>query len=199
MEHIFKNKPTFIVAGGPSFNEKQLRLLEGQKRIITVNNSFEKLPDAEVCYAGDYTWWNYYHNIVKNNTTSSLWTGNRQSARKFRLNHVDCRMGITGISSKFIVHGGNSGYQALNLAHLWGASPIILLGFDCNYGPNQKRHHYRDHPKEFGSNGDGIVSWKSHFEEAARAFKQLNKRVINCSPDSAIRGFEKGELEDWIS
>jgi len=191
--------PTYIVAGGPSVDKKQINLLRGAPNIITVNDSFRKLnDDAAVCYGGDYQWWKEYHQLVKGCTAAQLWTGDAQAAKDFSLNHIQCRLDVQGLGTNWIVHGGNSGLQALNLAYIWGAKIIILLGFDCKYGPKGERHHYPDHPKSFGANAEQIKHWQRHFESTAKAFKRTSTRVINCSPDSALTCFEKGDLHDWI-
>lgn len=200
-QKLFNNQPLYLVAGGSSFTPQQLELLSGKEaNIVTINNSFKKIPDAAICYAGDFIWWQHNHEIVRSHTMSACWTGNKKAAIDYKLNFIECRLSGVGLGTRWIVHGGNSGYQALNLAIIWGANPIILLGYDCRYGINGERHHYEDHPKHFGANADGIKSWLHHFELGAKALEQLTSppRVINCSPGSAITGFERGDLQDWV-
>lgn len=194
------SKPAIVVAGGSSIVPRQLKLLEDVPNIITVNNMFRYLPDdVLICYAGDYQWWAEYHSLVTGCTLAALWTGDYSAAEKFQLNYTQCLLDRFGIGRTHLVHGGNSGYQAMNLAYLLGATHIILLGFDCMYGPAGQRHYYPDHPKHFNANADQIKSWATHFGYASKFFKGEGVRVVNCSTFTALTCFERGHLEDWIN
>ena len=88
-----------------------------------------------------------------------------------------------------VIHTGrNSGYQAVNLAVLFGANKIILLGYDHRF-PKNKAHWFGDHP-------DGVRSWYKRWmpgwEIAAKQLKRLDIKVVNCTPGSALRAFECG-------
>lgn len=83
--------------------------------------------------------------------------------------------------------GGSSGYQAINLAYLWGATRIVLLGFDCK--PVDGKDHW------FGQHPSGLTQiqpyslWLENYVDLARDLKAEGVEVINCSPDSALRCF----------
>jgi hypothetical protein len=106
----------------------------------------------------------------------------------------------TGLSldPECLVTGHNSGYQAINLAVLAGAKTVILLGYD-GHTPKQgeKTHWFGDHPRR---EPDAVFELyrKSHAAGAA-AIKAAGVCVINCSPGSAIKAFEKMELSDALS
>lgn len=103
----------------------------------------------------------------------------------------------TGLSldSEYLVTGSNSGYQALNLAVLAGASKIILIGYDGNTPKRgEKTHWFGDHPRR---EPDAVFSlYVRSFREGAAAIKAAGVRVINCSPGSAIDAFEKMDIAD---
>lgn len=86
---------------------------------------------------------------------------------------------------------GNSGAGCIALAHLFGASKVILLGYDCKHVGSVK-HWHGDHPKPLGNAGS-VLKWPEQF--AAVAKKYTAAAVINCTPDSALDCFPKGNLE----
>ena len=83
--------------------------------------------------------------------------------------------------------GGSSGYQAINLAFLWGATRIVLLGFDCK--PVDGKDHW------FGQHPQGLTQvqpyslWLDHYPQLAQDLHDEGVAVINCSRDTALRCF----------
>lgn len=109
--------------------------------------------------------------------------------KKYDLIRLNARHG--GGLSKSVIHyglprGGNSGYQAVNLAYQLGAKTILLLGFDM------KGTHY------FGNHPDGLVQ-DSPFHNFIESFKTITEvEIINCSPDSALTCFPYMRIQDAI-
>jgi hypothetical protein len=94
--------------------------------------------------------------------------------------------------------GGNSGFQALNLAVQFGAKRILLIGLDMTlaggvhwYGLNVWKGANNPNQSNFGR-------WIEAFENAAPALRSLGVDVINCSPVSAIKSFPRKSLEDAL-
>jgi hypothetical protein len=89
------------------------------------------------------------------------WTQCKESRDLYGLNHILSKSG-QGIGRGFVfTGGGNSGYQAVNLALQWGAAEIILLGYTMMLGANGKAHWHQDHR---GNNPtrDQLATWASH-------------------------------------
>lgn len=83
--------------------------------------------------------------------------------------------------------GGNSGYQAVNLAFLLGAGTVLLLGFDM-----QGDHYFGKHP-------DGLVQ-NSPFDGFMRSFETVReKEIINCSRRTAMTCLRRASLESVLS
>ena len=101
-----------------------------------------------------------------------------------------------------IHQGQNSGFQALNIAYLRGADPIILLGFDMKRGPKGESHHHGDHPAGLnnppGLNDPNWGAWRDWFDGAAAQLAAAVRTVINCTPGSALDCFPKMDLEDAL-
>lgn len=91
------------------------------------------------------------------------------------------------------VAGLDAGATAINLAALFGATEIILLGLDMCGGRWVKNHPTMP----------VIPQW--HFDLHLQGLREMAPeltrdgiRVVNCSPISAINCFEKRALEDFV-
>lgn len=88
--------------------------------------------------------------------------------------------------------GQNSGYQALSLAILAGASRIILVGYDMRF-KDGRSHWHEDHPVHVG---EAVYSFY------AKRFNTLvgvsDAAIINATPDSLIDCFPRGDLESLL-
>lgn len=95
--------------------------------------------------------------------------------------------------------GGNSGYQAVNLAVLGGANRILLAGYDMKMGPGGKRHWHGDHPAALSQfHAASLERWRAAFPSMLPDLQRLGVEVINCTPGSAIECFPFAKLEDVI-
>jgi hypothetical protein len=91
--------------------------------------------------------------------------------------------------------GGNSGYQAVSLAILFGAARIVLLGFDMQ-ATGRRLHWHADH-------GDGLANpVPQKFKDWSARFAQLAKlspvEIINASRETALGCFPRIPLEEAL-
>lgn len=96
-----------------------------------------------------------------------------------------------GISTTpgFIHFNSNSGAQAVNLAFLWGALRLILVGFDM--GPlNGKDHFFGSHPKSLARDSP-YASMRRNFDKIASDLAERGVKVVNCSEHSHLKCFPK--------
>ncbi len=89
------------------------------------------------------------------------------------------------------VSGYDSGTSAINLAYHFGATTILLAGYDMRGG------HFCPHPMPFPP--------QEHFARHMGPLEALNTdakakgiRIVNLSPISAVTAFERGTFEDWL-
>jgi hypothetical protein len=126
------------------------------------------------------------------------WTQvHNDAARKFAQElglHTKPGAGRSGLGRDKIHHGGNSGYQAINLAYLLGATRIILLGYDMSSAKGQ--HFFGSHPPSM-ANGN-YKDYIPRFDGLAKDLDREGVEVINCTPDSALTQFVKCDLEAII-
>ncbi len=95
------------------------------------------------------------------------------------------------------IHTGfNSGYQAIGLAVLFGATQIYLLGFDFSNDGAQV-HWHGDHPTGLG-NGGHYPLWIDAMNRLAVDLKWNDIEVINCSRRSALKCFPRRAIEACV-
>lgn len=193
----WKGLTAVVMASGYSLSDEQLEHVRQARaanlcRVITVNTTFRRAPWADVAYAGDTLWWSKHAAEAKKAFTGELWTQDNVAAARFSLKRVRGAP-RDGLGTHEIHQNGNSGAQALNLAYLWGANPILLLGFDMKEGPNGEKHHHPDHPKPLIQK-QLFGEWIHKLRKVADDLKKRDIRVINCTPGSALPWFPMSDI-----
>lgn len=189
---------TAVVAGsGPSLELEDLELCR-DRHLIVVNDAYRLAPWAHVLYACDEVWWDAHRGAP--DFMGERWSSHDKAmneklacAERWKLNLV-AGLSKTGFSMDpaRIHYGGNSGFQAMNLALLWGATRVLLLGFDMQ-GVN---HFFGKHPRPMRS--AGAERFIPAFKEAARTLP-AGIEIINCTPSSALECFPRKRLSDALA
>lgn len=181
-----------IIASGPSLTQEQINEAKRQEnwRFIAINDAHRLAPFADVLYACDGKWWDMYHSDLQ--FEGEKWTQDLRAKRKYGLNWVFGKR-AAGLGYASVHFGANSGYQAINLAFLWGAKRIVLLGFDCKSTGGQ-HHWFGQHPKGL-TQIQPYELWLSNFKQLARDLKNAGVEVINCSPGTALTCFRQASIE----
>jgi hypothetical protein len=163
-----------------------------EHRYIVTNTTFRLAPWADVVYGCDFLWWKTHAVEVKMTMRADkMWTQDKASAERYGVNLVR-NEALPGSSLTGLRVNGNSGAGAINLAVLFGARKIILLGFDMREGPSGEKHWHADHPSPcvqkqlFGE-------WLFKYEAVAKDLKALGVEVINATPGSALKCFPMSE------
>lgn len=122
------------------------------------------------------------------------WTQDVGAAARWALRLVPSRDAPGMSRDPAVIHrGGNSGYQAVNLAAHLGARRIVLLGFDMRV-VNGRRHWFGDHPGQLNMPSD-YAQWVRRFETAAEELMDMGIEVINATPGSALPWFTMMPIE----
>ena len=201
-------RPAVVIGSGPSLSDEQLQRVERARQAlrvhaIAVNNTVQRAPWADVAYFGDYTAIKHYRGSTKGGKQESLascclewWTASAPAAERWKLNHVrsDNRPGF-GVDR--VSMNGNSGAQAINLAMLFGARRILLLGFDMR-NIEGRAHWFGQHPQPLVQ-VQLYAEWIHKLTIAAPQAKARGVHIINCTPDSALQCFDKVSLEDALA
>jgi hypothetical protein len=94
--------------------------------------------------------------------------------------------------------GGNSGFQAINIAAQFGVARILLIGFDM-HGANGVHWYGRNTGRNMNNPLDhNYVRWRDALNRQSRVLSDMGIEVINAAPDSALVCFEKASIEDSL-
>lgn len=190
-----------VAAPGPSLTQEACDRCWGH-RAIAVQDAYRLMPWADVLYGCDRKWWEYHSGAP--DFAGERWAsvGNSSNdndviADKYHLRLVEGRAGNTFSTDPRRIHyGSNSGFQAVNLALLFGAERVILIGFDMRV-VDGKKHFFGDHPPP--------LRMPTRYERFALCFAEAAKHlpagveILNATPGSALTCFAQVTLDDALA
>jgi hypothetical protein len=157
------------------------------------------MPWADVMYGCDERWWDSKAGAMdfageKFSTHDKASTSNNKesAAEKYGLTLVKGSPGDGFSLDPAIIHyGDNSGFQGLNLAILFGATFIVLVGFDMRF-VDGKSHFFGHHPK-------GLYQ-REEYESFAKKFVAPpdGVTIINATPGSALKAYPIMGLDEVL-
>lgn len=191
-----------ILASGPSLTVEQCEAVRGwheasdDARVIAVNTSFRRAPWADVLYACDAPWWKLYIDEVRGCFAGQLWTQDEQAVQAHGINRVQSlRLPGLGKRAGTIHQGGNSGYQAINIACQAGAARIILLGFD-----HHGTHWHGPYTNGLPNPSPHLMAmWLRDAAPLAADLSAAGVEVLNCSPGTALTCFPITNLSEALA
>lgn len=191
-----------VAASGPSLTPEVAEMCRGE-RVIAVNDAYRLLPFADVLYACDAAWWD--HHAGCRDFAGERWTSHSLSPKNDKTKAAD-RLDLRVIEGREaagfstdparIHYASNSGFQATNLAILFGADPIILVGFDMRR-IDGKSHFFGSHKAPLRESSQYGV-WCSRFTTAAQMLGG-SPTIINATPGSALKCFPMMPLPEALS
>ena len=207
-KYMFKGYTVAIFAGGVSITQEQVDLCrDAGCKAIAINDGYKLAPWADILYACDNQWWRWHNGapdfkgwkitheqVVR--YESMLEGKDVPDPIPYDLDYIVSN-GELGFDNKQdrIKHGGNGGYQALQIALKLGASKIILVGYDM-HAKSGKSHWFGEHPN--GNQGSGRYKrWIECYEDLADRIN--HNHIYNCTPDSALECFQKEGLKDVLT
>lgn len=112
------------------------------------------------------------------------------AATQYGLNYIESAK-LPGLSKTdgLIHQGQNSGYQALNLATIWGASKVLLIGYDMKL-QGRVTHFHGDHAGLRNPDSGLLANFAKAFDTIA-----TDVDIVNCTEGSAVKAFRFGSLE----
>lgn len=191
-----------IVAAGPSAKQAPLELLRDRIHVVAVNDSYRLAPWADVLYSCDFNWWQAHKGAA--GFTGLRLSHDQRACREFGLQRIMIEhvAGNDLLLEKptYVGAGGNSGFQAFNLALQFGATGIMLIGVDCSL--DHGMHWHGRHPMPLSNPMElNLKRWREAFDGAAARVAALGVDVVNCSEISKLTQYPKmavaAALERW--
>lgn len=194
-----------VVAPGPSLSESvalkcRLARMLHDFRVVVVNDAYRLIEHADILYACDARWWEVHAGAVR-------FTGERWTTHEDGVQHTNSKEGVAeryglncvrghdgnefSTDPAVIAYGSNSGFQAVNLALLKGATRVVLVGFDMRR-VNGRAHFFGEHPAPLISKED-YGDFVAPFRIAARSCRVP---IVNATPGSALNCFPMVDLDD---
>jgi hypothetical protein len=208
IEKRWPDSKCIVAATGPSLTPavaERCNAAHATHKIIAVNDAYKLLPAADVLYACDATWWTVHKGCPGfagekwsqcEGGESSRGIEKRGVAQQYGLKLVDGAHADTFSLNPALIHyGSNSGFQAVNLALLFGAIELVLVGFDMRT-VNGQMHFFGKHPRPLNNPGC-YDTFLQAFRTAAQSLPPWIK-ITNATPDSALTCFPMAPLESCL-
>lgn len=183
--HEWPGECCYIVAGGPSVLEQNLEQLRG-RRVIVINSSVHAVPWADVCYFGDWRWWNE----PENQAAVASFAGRVVTVSNMVRNPkvLVCRKGKPpGLSHQrdTLMQKWTSLTAATNLAaHLVGrGGTIVWLGADGKAAADGRVWHHKPH--RWGPKPNRYDRHRADIATMVEPLRLMGITLLNASPNSA--------------
>jgi hypothetical protein len=193
-------RTVIVAAPGPSLTQEVADRCRGFT-ILAVKEAYRLFPWAEVLYGCDGKFWDRRDGC--RDFTGERWSSHGErgvddktsAAAKYDLHLVRGKAGSTfSLDPKFIHYGSNSGFQAINLTILFGATSIVLVGFDMREVDGNP-YFFGKHPAR------NVAAPYAKFAPLfAAAAKQLppSIRIVNATPKSALKCWPMMDLDSAL-
>lgn len=194
---VWEGADAVIIGGGPSLRGFDFQRLVPY-RTIGCNSAFRL--GARVCQINlfsDPLWYSTFEEELKS-YAGILVTQSEEfpdwNPRVMKMIRRD-----EGLHRDALGFGGNSGCSAINLALILGARRVILLGFDCKFGPNLEQNW---HPYQIETiKAEVFAKFNEGFHAIARDLPRVfpGRVVINCTPGSALQCFPTAHADEVLT
>jgi hypothetical protein len=190
-----------LIGSGPTAKKAGVDQLQGRAKVIAINESWQLAPWADMLYACDGNWWKLHAGLQKFKGLKLSY--DVDACNMFRLKRVF----IPDRTSDEILleplghvgAGGNSGFQALNLAVQFGGRRILLIGYDMRVDLGEHWHPRHYPPLSNPHPNDNLPRWRRAIDKASKLFSQLGIEVINCSDVSMLKSYHKMTIEEALN
>ena len=201
----------FILGGGPSLKGFDAEVLRGHGRVVGINEAGLTLaPWCDVLHWCDGRWLEWNVDRVGLHCGSYKICRHSRDGRTpncppdvseripsvldaFEVRHIEKFGNVPLSQDPTKTSGVCAGGSAINLAFLFGAVSIVLLGFDMQpTGQWHEQHRVPSKPFHYQQHKVPAI------ERMARPLRSLGIEVLNATPGSALECFPIVKLEDIL-
>ena len=188
-----EGRPAVILGTGPSLADQAEAIRASGAALFGINNTFADF-NLDAWIACDPAWHQLFSPISGD---FAKWHWDKPLCERYGYEYIEGRWG-DGLSTDpaYIHYNHSSGAQALNLAVLYGCSPIYLAGYDMRY--TEKRHYF-DGLSDKSGEYPTLLRKYSTFDGLIGCYEKIAAQgglppIINLTHDSALRCFPFGQL-----
>lgn len=195
---LWPDSTIVCVGSGPSLLARDVvEAFDAGAHLLAINDAIRITGKyADVLFAADAKWWGWHEGVPDEELPIHLWSVDPES-RKFRPQvRIVNYNGQAGFerSRCSIRTGGHSGYMGVHMAAHFGATKIILLGYDLQ-ATDGKHHFFGDHPD---GNHLNYEYRRGVYETLREPFERLGIRVFNATRQTALTAFPTCSLADAL-
>jgi len=188
-----------VIASGPSAKKANIGALRGKMPTIAIKENIELCPWADVVYGCDAAWWKNSQGLPEYKGLKVAFDRRLQGQfPDIKFVEIDAEKKVDRILVErpgLIGSGGNSGFQAVNLAVQFGASRILLVGFDLH---DRGGVHWYGRASGMGRNNpdeNNFRRWRAAFAASVPDFDANGVEVVNATPHSSLTCFKRQSIE----
>jgi hypothetical protein len=180
---VWAGETVFIIGGGPSVLGQNLEALRG-RRVIVINSSVYTVPWADICYFGDFRWWNDNKAAVANFAGRVVTVSRMVNEKKVLVCRKTNPPGLAQAHDS-LMQKWTSFTAATNLAaHLIGpGGAIVWLGADGKRAADGRCHHHKPH--RWISRPDCYDKHRADLITILPSLRKLKIAAFNASPGTA--------------
>lgn len=187
----------FILCGGESIRQQRTVIPTLKGRVIAIKEGVLLRPDADVLFLGGEKTPEIALPLIPKFTGRYMVVRGKSDQELppavVRVTRSKDHTTLSDLPTH--VCGYDSGTSAINLAYLFGATEIVLLGYDMRGGrwftgewphpmPHIPEEHFRRHMVPL--------------EALARDARAKGIRIVNCSPITRVTAFERRSLTEFL-
>lgn len=203
----WSNEIGALVASGQSAILEDMGKLRGRTRVVVINNSWQLAPWADMLYASDPRWWDSeivgYGRHALRDFRGMMVTQDANAAKHHKLHLIrlwgqeqdkhanEMKFDEPGVVGR----GGNSAFHTLNMIAQFGCRRILLVGLDLH---GQHWHGAHAQPCR-DAQPDTLNKWAARFDMQEPVLRARGIEVINCSPRSALKAYQRMVIDDALN
>lgn len=181
---------------GPSLTPEDVAYCRGRALVVAINDAWRLAPWADALIASDAAWWCHYKGVP---AFEGLKYAMEPAAGKYPGVTVLRNTGDRGLETDptGLRTGRNTGAAAINLAIHFGASRVLLLGYDMGAKTEARSHFFGAHPRGLRGNSPYAL-FRTMIETMVEPIRLAGIRVVNCSRETSLTCFPRQPLREAL-